>query len=115
MFTILDLAYSRQVNENEIIEGRFFYSRDEKKVEVYTHIEDMLAKYIRYYCKTNADDKEEKEYNEKMEELKNINISSTKGPIEKIIAHLDTLDIESDELYVHYFFRVVKRLFSGHK
>ena len=120
LFTILDLAHSRQLNKNRISKERFFYSQDEKEVEIYTYIEDILNKYISHYCKINVSDKKEKDYNEdKIEKtLLDIDISSTKGPFgpfEKIIAHLETLNMESDERYVHCFFKVIKRLFPESK
>lgn len=107
LFTILDLAYSRQVNGNEISEGRFFSSQDEKKVEIYTYIKDILDKYIMHYCKANASDKEA----EIEKELSETDISSKKRSFEKIVFCLENQKIESDERYVHTFFKVVKGLF----
>lgn len=110
LFTILDLAYSRKVNKNEISGGVFFYSQDEKKAEVYTYIEDILDKYIKYYCKAKDSDTEANK--ETIEELlKHFDNFSVMGPFERIVTELETKNIESDEIYVHNFFKVVKTLF----
>src|SRR5699024_3095464 len=49
LFTIWDLAFSRQLNKKEGI----FCSVDEKEVEIYTCLTDILNKYVDYYCKGN--------------------------------------------------------------
>ena len=117
LFTIWDLAYSRQVNNNVTPEERFFYSRDEKKVEIYTCIEDILDKYIQYYCTPKVSAKDENVYEEEKIDMnvKDVNVPSAKGAFEKIIAHLDEQNIKSDERYVHCFFRVIKQLFPESK
>lgn len=112
LFTIWDLAYSRQLNKNKISKESFFYSEDEKELEIYTCISDILNKYIDQYCKVYVSDQEEKNNNEdKFEEsLQDID-TSKKEPLEKIIEHLNVLNMETDERYVHCFFKVIKQLF----
>lgn len=109
LFTILDLAFSRQLNKKE----RFFYSEDEKEAEIYTCLADILDKYIDYYCKENASNKEENDYYEgKIEEtLKDIYHSPKKKPLEVVIDSINKLNMETDERYVNCFFKVIKQLF----
>ena len=115
LFTIWNLAYSRQLN-NKVTEERLFYSVDEKRMEIYTCIMNILNKYIEYYCRVNVNG-QEKDYNEdKIDmDLKDINISSEKEPLEKIIERLDGLNMETDERYVHCFFKLIKQLFPEEK
>ncbi|RKJ32183.1 hypothetical protein D7Y09_17365 [bacterium 1XD42-1] len=117
LFTIWDLAFSRQLNKKQAPEKRFFYSEDEKEVEIYGYIEDILNKYIHHYCKINVSDKTKEEYNEKNieEDLRNIDISHKKGALGEIINYLNILNIDTDERYVHCFFNVIKQLFPESK
>ena len=109
LFTIWDLVYSRQ--SNKISREGFFYSKDEKEAKIYICIRDILNKYIDKYCKVDMSNQEEKNNNEKKlkENLQDIDIC-TQGLLEKIIDHLDTLNIETDERYVRCFFKVIKLL-----
>lgn len=114
LFTIWDLVFSRQLNK----EGELFYSADEKEVEIYTYLANMLNKYIDSYCKVNVSSKEKNDYNEdeEIEEtIQGINLSSKKELLEAIINHLDTLNVGTDERYVQCFFKVVRHLFLKSK
>ena len=114
LFTIWDIAFSRQLNKKE----RFFCSMDEKEVEIYTCLADILNKYIDYHCKGNVSNQEENDYNEdkKIEEtLRDIDLFSKKESLERIINHLDTLNMGTDEIYVHCFFKIIRQLFPKSK
>ena len=115
LFTILDLAYSRQVNRNENTSEKFFYSQGAKEVEIYTYIEDILNKYINYYCKKiNKEKMSDK--GEKIEmDLQESVTFFKEGPLEKIVDHLEKLNLETDEKYIHFFFKVVKMLFPNQR
>ena len=116
LFTIFDLAYSRQLNKYSISRDRFFYSDDEKEKEVYIRIKDLLEKYINKYDTKNTSNKKdenvnENEFDEKIQNTVKDSTGSPKGPFEGIIEHLKTLNIETDERYVYCFFKVAKQLF----
>lgn len=113
LFTIWNLAYSRQLNKNLSSDERFFYTQDEKEAEVYACLEEILNKYTNFYCKTEVNDTNEKGQEDKkiIDSLLKSNNINVKGPFEKIIDHLDTLNIEGDERYIHCFFKVIKQLF----
>lgn len=113
LFTIWDLAFSRQLNKNE----GFFCSEDEKEVEIYTCLADILNKYIYYYCKGTVSDQEESDYNEgKIEEtLRSINFSPKKEALEIIINSIDKLNAGTDERYVRCFFMLIRQLFPKSK
>lgn len=116
LFTILDLAYSRRLNKHGISKNIFFYSDDEKEKEVYTCIIDLLEKYINNYEVRNAiNEKGENVDNNEPDDnvLNNDDYSAThlKEPFQKIIEHLEEMNIETAERYVYYFFKVVKQLF----
>lgn len=108
LFTIWDLAFSRQSNKKEGV----FCSVDEKEVEIYTCLADMLNKYVDYYCKGNVNSKEDDCNADKIEEtLQDLDAFSKKELLENIINRLDTLNMETDERYIHYFFKLIANCF----
>ena len=113
LFTIWDLAFSRQLNKKE----GFFCSVDEKEAEIYTCLVDVLNKYIEYYCKGKVGNQKENDYNEdKIEEtLRDIDLSSKRESLKTILNRLDELNLKTDERYVHCFFKVIKQLFPKSK
>ena len=108
LFTIWDLAFSRQLNKKEGI----FCSVDEKEVEIYTCLTDILNKYVDYYCKGNVNSKEDDYSADEIKEtLQDVDSFSKKELLEKIINRLDTLNMETDERYIHYFFKLIANCF----
>lgn len=112
LFTILDLAYSRQLYKygvsGGVSENIFFYSDDEREKERYIYIKELLKKYIHNYEVKNTSNINEIDENELYDEHL---IISSKEPFGKIIERLEMLNIDSAERYIYYFFKVVKRLF----
>lgn len=116
LFTILDLAYSRQVYKHRISANSFFDSDDVKEKEVYTRIKELLEKYINNYEAKNASNKKGENFNNGEQDegvlSKDVNlIISSKKPFEILRNRLIELNIEPDERFVYYFFKVVKQLF----
>lgn len=111
LFTILDLACSRQLYKHGISVNKFFYTDDVKEKEIYTRINDVLKKYISNYesrCASNKRDKNELD----VEELNISNlIISSKKPLEEIAKRLREENIEPAERYVYCFFKIAKQLF----
>ena len=116
LFTILDLAYSRQVYKQRISANSFFDSDDVKEKEVYTRIKELLEKYINNYEAKNANYKKNENFNSSEQDegvlSKDVNwIISSKNPFEILRNRLVELNIEPDERFVYYFFKVIKQLF----
>ena len=112
-----DLIYSRQLSKHGLSEENFFNSQEEKEKEIYTCMKNILNKYINNYWEMNISGKKEKKYtDDKMEEtLQSVDLISAKGPFEKIVDHLEGLNIENDERYVYCFFKIVRHLFQKTK
>lgn len=118
LFTILDLAYSRQLYKHGISNNIFFDSDDEKEKEVYTRIKELLEKYINNYELRNTSNKKDENFNNSklFEDMINNDaesFTSSKEPFEIIRDRLKKLEIESDERYIYYFFKVVNGLFPA--
>ena len=114
LFTIWNLAYSRQENKSKLLDKYFFYSQDENEMEIYEHIKEILDKYIKNYCDVRISMAEEKEYDKEkiMNNFDITGISYQKRPLERILKHLKELNIETKERYVHCFFKVIRKMFS---
>lgn len=108
LFTIWDLVYSRRLGKNDS-EKRVLFSFDEKELEIYACLVDILDKYIDFYCRECVDSQQGEECDEKeiQKILKNLKVES----LEKIVSHLKALNIETDARYVQCFFKVVRQLF----
>lgn len=87
-----------------------------KEKEVYTRIKELLEKYINNYEAKNASNKKDENFNDGDQDegvpSKDVNlIISSKKPFEILRKCLIELNIEPDERFVYYFFKVVKQLF----
>lgn len=114
LFTIWNLAYSRQENKSKLLDKYFFYSQDENEMEIYEHIKAILDKYIKNYCDVRTSMEGEKEYDKEkiMNKFDITDIPYQKRTLERILKHLKELNIETKERYVHCFFKVVRKMFS---
>ena len=85
LFTIWNLAYSRQENKSKLLDKYFFYSQDENEMEIYEHIKEILDKYIKNYCDVRISMAEEKEYDKEkiMNNFDITGISYQKRPLEE--------------------------------
>lgn len=108
LFTVLDLAHSRQLSRYDTSKESFFYSDDENEKEVYNCIKDLLEKYIINHGEkiTIAD-----ENNNKLSINQDSNNNSNE-PFEKIKECIKRMEIKTDEEYVYKFFALAKELFS---
>lgn len=110
LFTIWDLVYSRQLNKSTSSEKALFYSEDEKEIQIYKYVADILNKYITYNCEANIDT-----LNINTTDLESNPICVDGQLLEKIITHLNMLNPATDKEYVHSFFKVIRKLFSGYE
>lgn len=108
LFTIWDLIYSRQLNKNNIPGKSLFYSEDEKEIQVYKYVANILDKYIEHNCKKNTETIRTPKNNLKDHDPLALNQELLK----KILSRLDELNIKTDETYIHSFFKIIKELFS---
>lgn len=105
LFTVLDLVLSRQLYKRK----KGLCHLDEKEVEVYTYLEDVLSKYVYYYCKENVNN--EKENKDKIENIiQDIDDFSKNGVIETLRDRIDQSNIETDESYIRHFFMIIRQL-----
>lgn len=122
LFTICDLVYSRQLNKlnkQGISNETLFCSEDDKERGVYIRTKDVLEKYAKTYEANYPNyKKEDCDNKDEVEDKINIYICNThdeKGTFERFTERLKELKIESDERYVYYFFKIVKKLFPEYK
>lgn len=120
LFTIWDLAYSRQVskkkvNTENIFEGGFFCSEDEKEREVFVRIKEVLEKYITNYYKIHRNIRVKEEEGDWLLDYSNYSTKTINRPFETIVEKLESQEIENAERYVYCFFRLIKRLFPEFK
>ena len=73
--------------------------KSKKEIQIYKYVADILNKYITYNCEANIDT-----LNINTTDLESNPICVDGQLLEKIITHLNILNLATDKEYVHSFF-----------